>query len=277
MTILSIAIYDQGYITYEDFIKFIGASQEYLIEHSTSSLNGPTLDSMEDFGTTLSEQPPVAVTKNADCDYLVWFIWRQCLRLDENDPAAIVTELEAACAESELTQAEGTITIKELWNIMFELQIQTQGNISKTAYEKGIKYLLHDPRDMANGQDSYVTTVHDMKVDYGALCRLVMRMGREYESIVSERKVENVTRYQRLRSDLIQFLRSVDDGDVATGYTPRDPVTGLEKETSREHHIMRFERVFKRLDSDGDGRISPTEFKQFYARQSPSPYDDQYN
>jgi calcium-binding protein CML len=265
---------NKGYITYDDFIKFIGASQDYLIQHNYGGTGVGTLgDEGDIMGTGISEQPPVAVTKNADCDYLVWFIWRQCLRLDENDPAAIVTELEAACAESELTQAEGTITIKELWNIMFELQIQTHGNISKASYEKGIKYLLHDPRDAnRDGNDRYVTSVHDMKVDYSALCRLVMRMGREYESIVSDRKVENMSRYQRLRSDLIQFLRSVDDGDIATGYTPRDPVTGLERMTSREHsrehHIMRFERVFKRLDSDGDGRISPTEFKQGLRRLS---------
>ena len=102
-------------------------------------------------------------------------------RIEPQDPEIIVTELENACTEAELSQREGTISVKELWNLMFELRIQTQNNISKVQFEKGIRYLVNDPRDL-DPSSSRGLSSNDVQVDYRTLTRYVIRMGRAHET-----------------------------------------------------------------------------------------------
>ena len=102
---------NKGFITFEDFTAFV-AKYKNLAEDGISIMDD--LDKEISDPTHMSDVPPLAITRNADCDYIVWFIWRQCCRIEPSDPECIITELEAACAETELTAHEGSISMKEL-------------------------------------------------------------------------------------------------------------------------------------------------------------------
>jgi hypothetical protein len=41
---------------------------------------------------------------------LAWFLWRQACRLESADPESVITELEAACTETHLTQQDGSVS-----------------------------------------------------------------------------------------------------------------------------------------------------------------------
>lgn len=245
---------NQGYVTFDDFMKFVEENKNSEVGDSRRADD----ENDETDPAKMSGEPPVAITKNADCDYLLWFVWRQACRIEPQDPEIIVTELESACTETELSQVEGTISVKELWNLMFELKIQTQNNISKAQFEKGTRYLVNDPRDLDPSSTRGLSS-HDVQVDYRALARYVIRMGRAHEAQVEEKRASDEAKYRQLKGDLRRFLRSLDQEDHAvTGYTPRD--LGVDSDANNAAQL-RFERVFKRLDSDGDGKITAGEFK----------------
>ena len=101
-----LALFDKnkkGYFNYDDFMAFVEAHKNFGDEDDTLD------DEQEnDDPSNLTSRPPIAITRNSDCDWLAWYLWRQCCSLDANDPEAVVTELEAACTESELTQHKGS-------------------------------------------------------------------------------------------------------------------------------------------------------------------------
>ncbi len=244
---------NKGYITFEDFMGFVNKYKGAADDGSTV-MDG--IDKELDDPQYMSDTPPLAITRNADCDYVVWFIWRQCCRIEPSDPECIVTELEAACAETELTSNEGSISMKELWNLLFELKIHTNGNISKSVFDKGMRYLLMDNRNK-RADDHHA----ESQVDYGALCRYVVRMGRGHSSMRDEKKSKDLSEYRRLRSDLRQFLLSLNASEYSSGYTPRYADT-----SQGDDRIRRIEKVFRRMDSDGDGKLNPAEFKSSLKR-----------
>jgi len=43
----------------------------------------------------------------ADCDWLLWQLYRQAYRIDPADPEGVVTELEGACGEMRTTYKAG--------------------------------------------------------------------------------------------------------------------------------------------------------------------------
>ena len=239
----------KGHVTFDDFMGFVN-KYKGLAEDGAASFE---VEAEQDDPTKMSDTPPLAITRNADCDYIIWFIWKQCCRIEPSDPECIVTELEAACHESELTQSEGSISIKELWNLLFELKIQTNNNISKPLFEKGIRYLLVDGQGKRAAFDN---SQPDAQVDYSALCRYVVRMGRAHVAMRDERQATNLTLYKRLSGELRKFLISLGAADFASGYTPRNTAGAMS-----EDKMKRVEKVFRRMDSDGDGKLTTLEFK----------------
>jgi len=239
----------KGFITFDDFMGFVNKYKGLAEEGGFVQ----EIEVEQDDPAKMSDTPPLAITRNADCDFVIWFIWRQCCRLEPGDPECIITELESACQETELTQSEGSISIKELWNLLFELKIQTSNNISKPVFEKGIRYLLIDSRGKRAAFDN---DQPDGQIDYSALCRYVVRMGRGHAAMRDERNAANQTLYKRLVGELRQFLLSLSVTEFASGYTPRFASPQMEDDKQK-----RIEKVFRRMDSDGDGKLSPAEFK----------------
>jgi Ca2+-binding EF-hand superfamily protein len=252
---------NKGYITFDDFMKFV-TKYKSLNDDIVNGMGIDDFDIISDDPSQMSDIPPLAITRNADCDYLVWFIWRQCCRIEPSDPECIVTELESACTETELTVNDGSISPKELWNLLFELKIYSNNNISKNVYERGIRYLFLDTRNKSkyDGENSN----NNNQIDYPALCRYVIRMGRGHTSMRDEKRANDQMEYKRLRSDLRQFLLSLNASEYSSGYTPRYAAAGNTE--INDNRIKRIEKVFRRMDSDGDGKLTPSEFKSSLKR-----------
>jgi hypothetical protein len=140
--------------------------------------------------------PPVAITRNADCDWLLWFLYREAMKVDSMDAESIITELQNRCNETELTQTDPAISVKELWNHLFELSLQ--GNMTHAQFVKGVQLVCQH----GNGKD-------DDRVDYEALCRYVIRMGRAFNALVQQRAKEDEGKFPPLLTELKKYFKAL--------------------------------------------------------------------
>jgi len=150
------------------------------------------------------------------------------------DPESVITELQIRCNETEMTQKDPAISVKEMWNHLFELGLQ--GGMSTTQFIKGVQLVCQH----ANGKD-------DDRVDYEALCRYVIRMGRAYNALVQQRHKEDEGKFGPLLAELKKYFKALSEEKVAGS----DEKIGA----------ARYEKIFRRIDTDGDGMLTPKEFK----------------
>ena len=184
---------NKGYITADDFKAFVeGMGYVALADEFEDDS-----DYESDYGLT-SNTPPVTVTRTAELDWLAWFLYKEACKVDPEDPESVITELSAACAESEIIENEGSISKMELWNLLYELKLK--GNLTKHQYDNSIKHLAYDNREEVKGDDL---------VDYESLCRYVMRMGVAFNTMVQEKKKENEKTFQDLKHALLTELRGM--------------------------------------------------------------------
>jgi hypothetical protein len=162
-------------------------------------------DDEEDFGLS-AETPPIIVTRNAELDWLVWRLYKEACHVDSADPESVVTELEAACAETEIVdssshgsshrqQASGSVSKKELWTLLFEVKLK--GDMQRHQYDQAVSHLTFDKDDR---------TREDALVDYESLCRYIVRMGRAFSSQVGEKRQEQEKIYLRMKHALLTAL-----------------------------------------------------------------------
>jgi Ca2+-binding EF-hand superfamily protein len=237
----------KGYISYDDFEAFAESGQ-----FAGIMLDLDEEEDDEDFCMS-SNTPPVAITKNSDMDWLAWFLYKEAYKIDAVDPESVINELEAVCTESEVLDNQGAVTKKELWTILFELKLK--GNMSHRQFEAAIDHITCEPDDRGNGEEL---------VDYESLCRYVIRMGRAYNSLVQEQKKGVESKYAKLKEMLLKELTSmVSHGtEKADKFNSRkDGMFSMEHGKSFGTSNFRYEKVFRRLDDDGDGRINCREFK----------------
>jgi Ca2+-binding EF-hand superfamily protein len=232
----------KGYITLEDFIRFVGVDdQKQARKTGKAYLKGDgdvdddgddgDSDSGDDPETHIyslnTHKPPAAITRNADCDFLCWFLYKECCKCEPNDPESMVSELETVCTESDISHTHsrgnhsGYISVKELWNVLFELKLR--GSLSKEQFEKGIKYLMEDGRDgdltkadmqrvrgvKGNTGASAVIDTDHAEVNYEALCRYIVRMGRSYNTNVQEKKTRDVQVFEKLLTSLMKEFSDI--------------------------------------------------------------------
>lgn len=184
---------DKGYITADDFRHFVESLGYVNIIDDFDEDS----DYEEDYGLT-SNTPPVTVTRTAELDWLSWFLYKEACKVDAEDPESVITELGAACAETEIIENAGAISKTELWTLLYEVNLK--GNMSKLQYEKAIKHLAFDKDEDAKG---------DELVDYESLCRYVVRMGRAFNAMVQEKKKENEKIYENLKAALLHEIRGM--------------------------------------------------------------------
>jgi hypothetical protein len=234
-----LAMFDKnkrGVITYDDFKNFAEDGEKAVLEEDQLILRPPaggsgagsgkggggssgtggsifdaeddlTEEDLKDDIDIISEVPPIAVTRNADCDWFLWFLYRQACVVEPVDPEAVITELESACHETEMTipnRSNGNsyaastsgLTIKDFWNLLFEFRLQ--GTITKVQFVKGIQLLC----ESGNGKD-------DDYIDYNTLCKYVIRMGRGYMSVLQEKRKEIEKQFVPLLLELKKYFKSL--------------------------------------------------------------------
>jgi Ca2+-binding EF-hand superfamily protein len=179
----------------------------------------------------------------------VWHLWREACRVEPADPESVITELEAACVESYIAQ-EGVVSIREFWNILSEIKLR--GSMSRAQFEKGIKYVVQD----GNSSDEDL-------IDCEALCRYTVRMGRAFNSLLQEKRISDDKQYAILKNNLKKELCAMMNVMDAMELENKETKKGYDGTTARSKAelVPRFEKVMRRMDADGDGKLTRQEFK----------------
>eukprot|EP01036_Dinobryon_divergens_P023156 gene23156-31475_t len=231
-----------GVVTLEDLIVFAKGTDNKAA--GSGNANGdiqiPTVDSKweeefdrDDIEAMWSNVPP---------------LYRQACRADPSDPEGVVTEMQCACDQMRTSyRAAGatnnpaasivhTVSVRELWALIVDLRLQ--GNMSREQFIKCTKYLSIG----GDGKD-------DDRVDYETLGKLVIRMGRAFNAIVQERNNQDDEKFPSLLADLKSYFQELSK-EKTQGTTPNSAAA-----------LTRYEKLFRRLDSDGDGMLTPKEFR----------------
>jgi len=261
-----LAMFDKqkrGAIHLDDFTAFASeldkkADDKVATKLESADLQVPVVDSKweedfyrDDVESMTDNIPPVPVTKNADCDWLLWQLYRQACRIDPADPEGVVTELEGACGEMRATYKAGgaaaassvvhTVSGKELWALVIDMKMQ--GNMTREMFIRSLKYLTIG----GDGKD-------EDRVDYESLVKLVVRMGRAFNSLVQDRARQDDLAFPPLLEELKKYFQELSrerpDDKAVVGATPTSAV-----------NLARYEKLFRRLDTDGDGMMTMKEFK----------------
>jgi hypothetical protein len=199
-TLLAMFTKSKHQVKLEDFVAFAqkgsrsgGALDESDEEKEADKEDDADEDDIEDM---TSNVPPVTITRNSDCDWLLWFLYREARKVDPLDPESVITELQIRCNETELTQKDPAISVKEMWNHLFELSLQ--GGMSHAQFIKGVQLVCQH----GNGKD-------DDRVDYEALCRYVIRMGRAFNALIQQRAAEDEGKFAPLLVELKKYFKDL--------------------------------------------------------------------
>lgn len=240
-----LALFDtkgKGYITYDDFVSFANIASDTLESKAAVKKDRPVYEDSdcesESSVDELSPKPPDSITRNTECDNLIWFLWKECYKQDSHDTEGIINDIESLCSEVEISNHSGGVNVREFWNLLFELKLR--GSLTNSQYEMGIKYLLRSTQS-SHGRDDD----GDDHVDYESLCRYMVRMGRAHYSIMQEKKIISDKKFTTLITNLKADLKQ----------------TSTSGSKDDKPSIPRYERIFLKMDTDGDGILSVQEFK----------------
>lgn len=250
-----LALFDpskKGYVTVEDFKKFAESGLQDIDSNLDNEFDNDSDD--EELGLT-SATPPVVITRNIDCDWLIWFLWRQCCSAEPTDPESLMTELEASCAEIELTSTSEALQAHELWTLLGDLKLR--GSLTENQYYKGVLHMVY-PEGKDNKAPKVAST--ESIVDYQSLCRYVVRIGRAFNELLQSRKKDFEKKFQLLwgylRPELLELSKTVGEESSESGGKSSS------KDKGKDSTMLRVEKIFRRMDIDGDGKITVPEFKR---------------
>ena len=147
--------------------------------------------------------PPIPITRSGDCDWLAWFLYRHAYRVDPVDAESVISELENRCAETEIASDKMFITVKEFWNILGDIDLR--GKMSKEQFLAGISFVC-DYTGIKDGKPPSKTSDED-RVDYTAMCKYTLRMGRAFLSQVQEKNREMEKRFPSQLADLKKYFK----------------------------------------------------------------------
>lgn len=215
----------QGSIRFEDFRAF---AQEAISEglddgdagegekenHKSKADSGSTAkdegngDDFDDMTLLLSDNggaPPFPITRSGDCDWLAWFLYRQAYRVEPKDAENVISELEDRCAECEIANNTKLITAQELWNILGEVGLR--GKMTPDQFLAGIAFVCDlGEAAKADGKKESKPSGTD-RVDYVAMCRYTVRMGRAFLAQVQEKNREIDKRFPSQLAELKNYFK----------------------------------------------------------------------
>jgi len=230
---------NKGVVKFEDFCAFAekGSGKEAALgeDGEYDAAYDEDVEEEDDVEDMTSNVPPAAITRNADCDWLLWFVYREAKKVDPMDPEGVITELQIRCHETELTQKDPAISVRELWNIMFEASLH--GSMTQLQFMKGLVIICQ-----------HGTGKEDDRVDYEAFCKYIIRMGRAFNNLVQQRNKEDSEKFPPMLEELKKYFKGLSQEPVQKG---SDEKVGA----------VRYEKIFRRMDTDGDGMLTPKEFK----------------
>jgi Ca2+-binding EF-hand superfamily protein len=190
-----------------------------------------------------SSSAPTAITQLAEADWLIWALWKNAVSRNSKDPEGVITKIESQCAEVQLASFKaGTVSDKDLWFILSELDMKK--GVSKNQFDAGISHFCIDPKAKISGG-----------IDYEWFCRSIIRMGRAFNFMVQQKKKDDLNTYNTLKVELQSELATLVENDIQKV----NAVKALKKEDSGNDGSV--VKVFRRLDMDGDGKLTVQEFK----------------
>ena len=233
-----------GAVSYEDFLRFLESSRE-------DEDDDIALDDDDESDSLLlglgSNTPPAAITGNSECDWLLWFLWRQACRSSHRDPESLIADLETSCKQLAKVDTDSSnnkdyrgLSSETLWRQIGEHRMQ--GSMTRAQFESGVHFVSLDGRGR-----------NDDPVDFLSLCRYVIRMGRAYNGLVQERRNVDGRKFSHLFASLQKQLIQMDvsrQSDSEPGVSTPEGLSG-----------SYFERVLRRQDSNQDGLLTVPEFK----------------
>lgn len=240
-----LAMFDRGakgFVTFDDFLSFVELAKDD--DDDDHALDDDEADD-ETLGLS-SNTPPASITRNADCDWLLWFLWRQSCRIAPRDPENAIAELGSACDAAEKRGSSGAavMTVKAFWSLLVDKKLC--GSMTRAQFDKGIKFVVHD----GTGRD-------DDGLDHESLCNYVVKMGRAFNGLLQQRRTVDEKKFVQLRASLIKELLEIDASSLAAAAAGEEDAI-----VSPGQSIgSRFERVLRRLDTNSDGLLTVPEFK----------------
>jgi Ca2+-binding EF-hand superfamily protein len=235
---------NKGSISFDDFLRFVESGKE---EDEDLAMDDDGDDTaLLGLGSNV---PPAHITHNSECDWLLWYVWRQACRTSHRDPESAISNLEAACTRMAKdgggVMKDGQYTglsSEAFWQKLGSHNLQ--GGMTRAQYESGVHFVCMD----GSGRS-------DDPVDFLSLCRYFIRMGRAYNSLIQERRNVDSRKFKGLFASLQQQLIKMDATRT---------LVASEASTSKTQQIMTnsyFERVLRRQDSNRDGLLTVPEFK----------------
>ncbi len=218
-----VAMFDKrktGIITLNDFIAFIEDRPKVAVDEEdddddavgggSGGISGSRDDMAEDEDKEEEEEddlelmqssiPPAIITKDKDSDWLLWFLYKEAHRAEPLDPESILTELLNECVETSLSKKHPSITVRDLWAILHEMNLR--GGMRAEQFAKGVS-LFCQRQDAAD----------DDRVDFEALCRNIVKMGRAFLQLLQEHAKRDEGKFQPLLDDLKKYFEELTNSE----------------------------------------------------------------
>lgn len=234
--------HNTGSVTFDDFLYFVES--------------GGKLDDMapideedeeEDFGLG-SNLPPAKITNNPDCDWLLWYMYRQACKIGRRDPEIVISELEANLRNVDSTSPDMGIPAMKLWQVLMDMKLAS--NMRKSQFDAGMYFLAMDG-DGSRDEDP---------IDYLSLTKYITRMGFAYNALVQERRTVDMKKFSHLLASLKKGLINLDNANSSS--VDMTPSAATPSVLIGSH----FERILRRQDSNQDGLLTVPEFSQALRR-----------
>lgn len=226
--------------------------------------------------TKFSGTPPATITRHADCDWLLWALYRNAFSIDARDPEFVLTELNNFCIEYDERKNQkksNKLSYKDLWYCIEQLKLNN--NINKEQFISGVS-ILTDEYIKNNQDDSFKNNNEDplnllTLVNYGDLCKYTIRMGRAYLLIQQQRMSKIESFFNSNKNELKDYFKDLFSNDRvdfnstnSNNNSISTTISNLNNFTQKESlkNKPRFEKIFRRLDRDGDGMLDTREFRR---------------